>query len=166
MSDQPTPTVEDLNTIAEQVWSSYLDPEGINPLLQVDPAKYADAVMGVCASVAITGSWDGHVVVSCTEQAGRSAAAALLMLELEEVSAGDVVDAAGEIVNIVGGNVKSMLPSLCAISLPQVSMGAGAVTQFPSAVRVCELVAVWMDEPLSISVWHSSRTATAGVRDR
>lgn len=163
MSAQPTPTVDDLTTIAEQVWSSYFDPEGANPLLPVDPAKYADAEMGVCASIAITGSWDGHVLVTCTEAAGRNLAAALLMMELPEVTPSDVADAAGELVNIVGGNVKSTLPALCAISLPQVTLGAGAVVKFPAANQVCELVAVWMDEPMSISVWQS-RTEGEGGR--
>ena len=33
MTTELAPTDDDLRAIAEQVWSSYLDPEGVSPLL-------------------------------------------------------------------------------------------------------------------------------------
>lgn len=157
MSFQPTPSVEDLSAIADQVWSSYLDPEGINPLLPIElaPPEAQAGTADVCASVSITGSWHGHVVVKCSEATARYAAAALLAMEVAEVSEDDVIDALGELANIVGGNVKSTLPSQCAVSLPHVMTGAGVVSKYPAATQVCELSAVWHDEPVSISVWQS-----------
>ena len=66
MSTRAAPTDEDLLAITEQVWASYLDPEGINPLL---PAPPAIPSRDVSASVSVTGAWDGHVVVSCSSTA-------------------------------------------------------------------------------------------------
>ena len=63
MSELPTPTVDDLREIAEQVWAAYLDPEGVRPLLVGEPAEAAG---GVSASVSLTGGWHGHVVVTCS----------------------------------------------------------------------------------------------------
>jgi chemotaxis protein CheX len=158
MSLQTAPTIDDLGEIAEQVWTSYLDPEGVNPLLPFGSDDHqAKRTQGesICASVSITGAWHGHVVVSCSAAAGRHAAAALLALDVPEVAQQDVIDALGELANIVGGNVKSTLPAVCMISLPHVISGVGIDSHWPSATQVCELLGVWLDEPVSISVWQS-----------
>ncbi|MEN3309555.1 MAG: chemotaxis protein CheX [Micromonosporaceae bacterium] len=158
MTLQTAPTIEDLGEIAEQVWSSYLDPEGVNPLLPFEPGdseKTRTRGESICASVSITGAWHGHVVVSCSALAGRHAAAALLAMEVPEVAQQDVVDALGELANIVGGNVKSTLPAVCMISLPHVISGVGVDSHWPAATQVCELVGEWLNEPVSISVWQS-----------
>ena len=52
--------------------------------------------------------------------AAQRAAAAFLAMDEDEVAEDDVVDVMGELANIVGGNVKSMLPSGCFVSLPHV----------------------------------------------
>ena len=157
MSLQTAPTIEDLGEIAEQVWSSYLDPEGINPLLPFgsDDVKSRSQGESICASVSITGAWHGHVVVSCSAEAGKHAAAALLAMDVLDVAPQDVVDALGELANIVGGNVKSTLPSVCMISLPHVISGVGVDSHWPAATQVCELIGRWLDEVVSISVWQS-----------
>jgi len=153
MSVDTVPTVEDLTEICDQVWASYLDPEGLNPLLPVGPMA---GIGEMFAAVSITGSWHGHVVVTCSANAARQAAAAFLVMEPEEVSGDDVADVLGELANIVGGNVKSMLPSGCFVSLPHVVTNPGASTRFPSAVQICELAGTWLDEPVSISMWQSN----------
>jgi chemotaxis protein CheX len=109
--------------------------------------------------VSITGSWHGHIVLTCSAETARHAAAALLMMEVAEVAGSDVVDAMGELANIIGGNLKSTLPALCSISLPHVVSGADAVVAWPSAECVCEFVASWLDQPISISVWQSQTEA-------
>jgi chemotaxis protein CheX len=154
MNEQSTPTVEDLREIADQVWKAYLDPEGIRPLI---PAEGAPAGTDVSASVSLTGAWDGHVVVSCSTGAARRAAAAFLGMEPEEVSEADLTDVMGELANIVGGNVKSMLPPATAVSLPHVV--TGALNRFPMTRRICDLSGTWLDEPFSISMWQSSELA-------
>ena len=166
MTLQTAPTIDDLGDIAEQVWSSYLDPDGLSPLLPfASDAHEKTRTHGesLCASVSITGAWHGHVVVSCSAQAAQHAAAALLAMDVAEVTQQDTIDALGELANIVGGNVKSTLPSVCAISLPHVITGVGVDSHWPSAVQVCELVGVWQDEPISISVWPS-RSDTVAAR--
>ncbi|HKS99691.1 MAG TPA: chemotaxis protein CheX [Rugosimonospora sp.] len=158
MTLQMAPTIDDLGEIAEQVWSSYLDPDGLSPLLPFvsdEHEKTRSQGESLCASVSITGAWHGHVVVSCSAQAAKHAAAALLAMDVPEVTQQDTVDALGELANIVGGNVKSTLPPVCAISLPHVISGIGVDSHWPAAVQVCELIGVWQDEPISISVWQS-----------
>jgi chemotaxis protein CheX len=153
------PTVEDLRVIAEQVWSSYLDPAGTDPLLPAVPADGDD----VSASVSVAGAWQGHVVVSCSTDASRHAAAALLGIEFDEVTVDDVSDAVGELANIIGGNVKSLLPQPCALSLPHVLVEEGLTARFPGVIEVCQLNGSWLGEPVTVRILESTADVV-GVR--
>jgi chemotaxis protein CheX len=153
------PTEEDLRVIAEQVWSSYLDLDGASPLLSTPAQKHAD---DVTASVSVTGAWRGHVLVSCSEIASKNAAAALLGIEVDDVTDEDVADALGELANIIGGNVKSLLPEPCALSLPHVHI-EGAAGRYPSVTQVCQLQGSWLDESVTLSVLEST-TDLAGAK--
>jgi len=144
--------VNGLREITSQVWASYLDPEGLNPLIDADGPGRPDMV----ASVSISGVWQGHVVVACSQGAARNAAAAFLAMDSAEVTADDIADVLGELANIVGGNVKSMLPAVCFVSLPTVIIpAADSTTRWPGAVQICELASTWLDESISISMWQS-----------
>ena len=61
-----------------------------------------------------------------------------------------MVDAFGEIANVLGGNVKALLPEYVALTLPEVSRqspsGAGAV-------RLIEARLTWRGRQLIISLW-------------
>jgi chemotaxis protein CheX len=153
MSDVAALRVEDLQEIVEQVWSSYLDPDGIEPLLPVYDAVGLKTDMH--ASVSITGTWHGHVVVACNESAAKNCSAAFLAMEVDEVGDEDMMDVLGELANIVGGNVKSMLPPGCFVSLPTVVTGDN-VPHYPSAEPVVQLAGTWKEDPFVITMWQSS----------
>jgi CheY-specific phosphatase CheX len=133
MADEPF-SPEDLEGIIWQVWTAYL---GTSPTVSVDeeaPGNDAE----ITASVGVAGAWLGTVVL----RGGLGAAAALAaeMLELSSVKPDDIQDAAGELMNIVAGNVKSFLPKPSHLALPQVVVGRAAVmwpgTRMLSRVRV------------------------------
>ena len=153
MSDELIPTVDDLREIADQVWAAYLDPEGVRPYLPGEPQEIKN---GMTASVSLTGAWHGHVVVTCSTVAARNVAAAFLAMEVDEVSGADMTDVMGELANIVGGNVKSMLPPATGVSLPHVV--ATADNFFPATRKICELAGTWLDEPFTVSM-HQGRDA-------
>jgi chemotaxis protein CheX len=141
----------DLAEMVEQVWVSYLDPEGINPLV---PTHDETQPSEVHSSVSITGSWTGHIVYASSILAARKAAAAFLAVEPEEVSQEDLSDVLGELANIVGGNVKAMLPPGAVLSLPQVVLASDSATKYPSAERITGLYGLWEGEPVSVSMWQ------------
>jgi chemotaxis protein CheX len=151
MSTQLAPSDDDLLVIAEQVWTSYLDPDGVSPLIPLPPAP---AKYDVCASVSMTGAWQGHLVVRCTSAAAHNAAAALLGMHRDEVTSEDITDALGELANILGGNVKSLLPEPSALSLPHVLISGDS--GWPSVVQICQLSGVWLDEAVMISVLENA----------
>ncbi len=109
----------------------------------------------VHSSVSITGTWHGHVVYASSNTAAKQAAAAFMAMEPDEVSQEDVSDVLGELANIVGGNVKAMLPPGCFLTLPQVVMAPTSATVYPSAVQVSGLYGTWLGEPVSITMWQS-----------
>jgi chemotaxis protein CheX len=142
----------DLAEMLEQVWMSYLDPEGINPLI---PNYDENQPSEVHSSVSITGSWTGYIVYACSLTAARMAAAAFLAMEADEVSQEDLSDTLGELANIVGGNVKAMLPAGALISLPQVVMAPESTARYPYTERISGVYGLWEGEPVSVSMWHS-----------
>jgi chemotaxis protein CheX len=142
----------DLAEMVEQVWVSYLDPEGVRPLV---PTHDEHQPSDVHSSVSISGSWTGHVVYASSTGAARKAAAAFLAMDAEEVSPEDLSDVLGELANIVGGNVKAMLPPGCFLSLPQVVLAPESATKYPNAERISGLYGVWEGEPVSVSMWQS-----------
>jgi chemotaxis protein CheX len=142
----------DLTEMVEQVWMSYLDPEGVNPLI---PTYDETQPSEVHASVSITGSWSGHVVYASSLTAARRAAGAFLAMEADEVSDEDLSDVLGELANIVGGNVKAMLPPGAFLSLPQVVLAPASATRYPNAERISGIYGKWEEEPVSVSMWQS-----------
>ena len=143
---------EDLAEVAGEVWVSYLDPDGVSPLVPTGDEKQPSEVH---ASVSISGPWTGHVVYASSTEAARKAAAAFLAMDSSEVSSEDLCDVLGELANIVGGNVKAMLPPGCLLSLPQVVLAPESATKYPNAERISGLYGVWDGEPVSISMWQS-----------
>jgi chemotaxis protein CheX len=74
--------------------------------------------------VHIDGAWNGAAIVECELPLARRIAATLFGRSDDEVSPDDVRDALGEITNMIGGNVKALLPAPSRASLPTVVDGA------------------------------------------
>jgi chemotaxis protein CheX len=134
--------------IAGQIWNAYLGAAMSNPLVRTEERGAPEVV----ASISVTGSWDGHVVVGCSATAATLIAAAMLDLDPDDVVPADILDAAGELVNVVGGNVKSLLPQPSLLSLPLTTRGDGRHIRYPGTREVCGLSALWQGELVSITV--------------
>jgi chemotaxis protein CheX len=91
------------------------------------------------------------VTVELDEHVARQLTAEMLAIPSPvEVADGDVADAVGELVNMVGGNLKSIMPGPSSLSLPSVAAGRAA---FGADVReVSRLDVVWRGEPVRVCV--------------
>ena len=156
MSTPVVPDVYDVEQIVAEVFGSFLGGDESLPV----PAPAGDTA--VSSSVSITGGWDGHVVFGCSTAASRTAAALLLAMPEDELAEADVADAVGELVNMIGGNIKSLLPGPSALTLPLVSLG-GAALHLPSSTEALRLDLNWQGEPVRVSVWASSADAQKGT---
>ncbi len=86
----------------------------------------------VSGVIGLTGKAVGTVVINLSEDVAIKAAATMLMTEIDELNA-EVVDAVGELANMVAGQAKADLAEYdMSVSLPNVITGEGHDIRFPS----------------------------------
>lgn len=92
----------------------------------------ANPVFDVSGLIGLSGVCRGMVVVSMARATALKAAGALLGLEPSDLDA-DVLDAIGELTNMIGGTAKTRLEEYAlTIGLPTVICGTGQRIMFPS----------------------------------
>jgi chemotaxis protein CheX len=137
-----------ISAIAEDVFAALIDGEPGHLYL----GEPADLVDPVYAWVDMHADVSGRVLLSVDAGTAHDLARALLRMdESEPVEDEDLVDAFGEVANVVGGNLKALLPVQGTLTLPQVARtapttdGAHVVDRVPLA---------WRGRPFDISVWQ------------
>lgn len=138
---------ESLFDLVAESWTVYLGPPEGGPLTRIEDAGPLDVV----ASISLTGAWDGHIIISMTEAASVTVAAAMLDLDPATVTEADITDAIGEWVNVVGGNAKRFLPRPCQLSLPLASRSGGRI-RYPGTRELCSLTLPLKGEPVTVTV--------------
>ncbi|WP_100499551.1 chemotaxis protein CheX [Geodermatophilus chilensis] len=133
-----------VESIATEAWIALVgEDEVLVPLAGDLPAET------LSAWVDVVGPWTGSVVLTTGRQTAADLTRALLREAAPELlDHEDVVDAFGEIANVVGGNVKASLPGPSTLGLPQV--GAAPAVRNPE--DVCRLGVLWRGQPLVVSV--------------
>jgi chemotaxis protein CheX len=139
---------EEILEITETTWQSML-------ALDIRP-RALPALMGpvegyFTAKVDISGAWTGAVLLHGSRQ--LAAAAVIFSHEPGGGSEQDSLDAMYELTNIIGGNIKSLLPEPCQLSLPSVEGTTDEHLWVPGMERMSELVFDCQDQPLFVSVW-------------
>jgi hypothetical protein len=76
----------------------------------------ATGAFTVC--VRISGAWDGEVTLHCSDPLARRIAGAIFQLEADKVGSYEILDALSELIHIVGGNLKALLPQPVVLSFP------------------------------------------------
>ena len=133
-----------VQSIADEVWPSLVgDGEAFVPVPVPRPAEV------VSAWVDIIGPWTGSVVVTCAPATAAALTESVLMTRPPTVvDDEDVADALGELANVLGGNVKSVLPGESRLGLPQI----GSAPSHGRLDDVCALVGQWRGDFLTITV--------------
>jgi hypothetical protein len=135
--------------IAEEVFAAMIDGEpGYLRLWEGDVPVPAEPLV---AWVDVHGELAGRAAVTTDLATAHELARALLgMNPDEEVSDADLVDAFGEVANVVGGNVKALLPSQGTLGLPQV---AAELPVAPGTSLSHELRLDWRGRSIVVVVW-------------
>ncbi|MGY1823401.1 chemotaxis protein CheX [Geodermatophilus sp. SYSU D00079] len=130
--------------IADQAWAALVgEDEVLVPLPGELPAET------LSSWVDVVGPWTGTVVLTCGRDTAEQLARAMLREHAPEVLEDeDVTDALGELANVVGGNVKAVLPGPSVLGLPEV----GVAPRVLSPADTCRVDAQWRGRPLTISV--------------
>lgn len=153
MSGSTSPTVpiitdlidgETVQAIAGETWSALL---GADEVLVPLPAELSEDTLS--AWVEIRGPWTGVVVLACDRSTAEQLCRTLMReFSSEPLGAEDVADALGELANVVGGNVKALLPTPSLLGLPAV----GPRPPSASPADTCRVELRWRDRPITVSV--------------
>jgi chemotaxis protein CheX len=139
---------ETVFAIAEEVFSAMID--GEPGLLARWFSEAPELTEPTYAWVDMLGAQPGRVLVNADRSTATEIARGLLCMAPDEpVEDADLVDAFGEIANVVGGNVKSLVPEPGPLTLPQVSDTApGGGARFLYEIKLS-----WRGLPVAISLW-------------
>lgn len=126
---------EELVQIVESVWQTT-----VGNAIRFVPSAGAEPVAtpALTARISFRGAWPGELAATCSATLARQIAACMFQLPAEDSSDADIRDAIAEVVNILGGNVKAILPPPCQLSLPSVveSSGSDASSPVPGSETV------------------------------
>ncbi len=107
-----------LNQVVHSIWVELFGLTA-HPLSEVAAADdHATDIAHWSAQVDVAGSWNGSIALHTGDALGRRLAAVLFGLDEATMSAHDIEDALGELANILGGNLKPLLPGPCRLQLP------------------------------------------------
>jgi chemotaxis protein CheX len=120
--------------IVEDVYSSMLK----MPVEKVHFAEMPQMPL-LTASVHFVGSWKGALRIECTPEQAFEYTERLLGLEQPTEVNEDVCDAFGELANMIGGNLKAVLPPVVQLSMPSVVRGHDYAMRICHAVTICRL---------------------------
>lgn len=108
-----------IHEAVETIWRSMLELE-----IQRDdgsPVAWSTDERPLIGRVTIHGSWQGCVLLVCPMAVARAAAAAMFKIPPPAVTEAQSRDTVGELTHMLGGNLKSLLPAPCRLSLPVVT---------------------------------------------
>jgi chemotaxis protein CheX len=133
-----------VQSIADEVWPSLVgDGEAFVPVPVPPPADV------ISAWVDIIGPWTGSVVLTCAPATAEALTESVLMTRPPAVvDDEDVADALGELANVLGGNIKGVLPGDSRLGLPQL----GSAPAVGLLDDVCRVAGQWRGQFLTITV--------------
>jgi chemotaxis protein CheX len=151
-------TDEEVLGITRDVWESFTG----RTIELADDQVRADGGDVTVGCVTVTGEWQGSVLLACPAQLARMAASAMFDLPAEQLDDEQVADALGELTNMIGGNLKSLIPGPSRLSMPTVTVGASSTDPTPHAALLSSVSLVCEGLPLTVSVWRMRADRPAG----
>ena len=155
-----TASLDDIRAVTENVFASLTEFTVVPVAVEtIDRAgkRY------VTAAVHITGEWEGTVAVACDDDLAREITGVFFGVEPTEADDGEINDAIGEVANMIGGNVKALMPAPSQLSLPTVTTRSSVRRPRPLSDFHCSsraTKAIPRRSPLSIYT-HVRRTRSA-----
>ncbi|MFN8050689.1 MAG: chemotaxis protein CheX [Acidimicrobiales bacterium] len=136
---------DDIDEVTTQVWTNILS-------LDVVRGGPADAApVTVSSAVHIIGEWNGAVVLTMTSELATVIATTMFCMDAAELEESDVNDAVGEMANMIGGNIKSLLPGPSQLSMPTVAAGEQQPV-FPGSEVIDRLEFTAAGQPFNVTL--------------
>jgi chemotaxis protein CheX len=143
--------MDDVWNVVEAVWESLL---GVWPA-PAEPVHVGDDWWS--AVVTVDGGWRGAVSFSCSFRTAQHVSRTMLDLAGDEPDPDveDVEDAVREVVNVLGGNVKALVPGGRSLGLPVLECGRPAL----DGDLVGEVHVGWPGHVAHVGIWHTGSPA-------
>ena len=93
----------------------------------------------VTANIQISGHWQGVIALKIGHDLAQQLAVNMFSIEKGRVTDAEINDALSEMINIIGGNLKSLLPQPNQLSLPMVGL-KGTDLHFPFTEQCSQVV--------------------------
>jgi len=142
-------TTENIVQITTDIWTSTL---GVEIQHVPDGVQIPKQERSMIGCIQITGDWEGAVTLHCSEALARHATATMFNMPSEEVSSEEIRDTLGELTNMTAGNIKSLLPANCYISLPSVAEGLDYRLTVPGGKIILQDGFECVGQPLIITI--------------
>ncbi len=105
----------------------------------------------VTGSVQVTGKWNGVISLYLSSPLVARVTEKMFSLDSGQSTPDTKKDAIGEMINMIGGNIKSMLPQPSSLSTPVFAM-EGQSQQFPFTKKVTQCKFVCDGDPFVLSL--------------
>lgn len=160
------PSLDDIIALTQQVSDSVLGMSA-EPLPDTSVPHHSEVI----ASVQISGGWQGAVVVTCARNVAEAITEAMFAMDPGTTSQEELDDAMGEMANMIGGNIKGLMPGPSQLSLPTVVEGKEISATIPGSALAVEALFVLDSGTLGVQVLrtdeshshaHSHPAASAG----
>ncbi|MDQ1709722.1 MAG: chemotaxis protein CheX [Frankiaceae bacterium] len=139
-----------IHEICQEIWESLLGMDLEMSEEAGDP--FADCKRTFTGFVNIGGAWQGTVLLEVSDTLSHRFGGQMLGIPADEVTSQDVGDSLGELTNMVGGNIKSLLPSPSNLSIPSVAEGSDYSISAPGTDLLAQLTLRCEGEPMLITV--------------
>lgn len=143
--------VEELTQYTQFTWTSILEVDVEETHEEFEENTETD----INACVLISGAWKGMVVMSFHINLARAVAKKMFDLKNEKPTDEELRDSVGEMINMIGGNLKALVPQPSFLSLPIVSM-KGHSLYFPCTKEVCKTVFNCKGQQFRVTVLESN----------
>ncbi|GJL65247.1 MAG: hypothetical protein NPIRA05_02180 [Nitrospirales bacterium] len=144
---------QEILEITETTWQSLL---GFELQIRQTSSVPQFTQRSFVGSVGISGSWNGLVMLEGSEMLTKLAAGAIFGKNPDTVSQDDQHHTIYELTNIIAGNIKSLLPRPCQLSLPVVQSCVTKSHPPSGLARVSALRFTCQDQPMAVTVWQVS----------
>lgn len=124
-----------IEQIAQSIYATMLNID----LVRSDEPASQDRE-SLLATVQIAGAWVGSVVLTLSPELALASSAAMFKVAAQDVTAADRQEVAAELVNMIGGNLKSLLPGPSFLSLPTIVAGREFGLQVHDATLLDDVV--------------------------
>ncbi|MEM6471457.1 MAG: chemotaxis protein CheX [Planctomycetota bacterium] len=120
-SGQCAITIDNVNEMVGDLFTSMLGMQIDTTPREICEIKEDD----ILASIQINGDHRASVFVYTSLDLASVIGCAMFGQEPDEIEKADVLDALGEVVNVIGGNIKGVIDKECSLSLPCVGVSEG-----------------------------------------